>query len=636
MNIEEYLIVSMTSWHKRIHNVKPVIETILNQTIKPNKIIINLCTEDFPNMEEDLPEDLLDLISSNDNVELYWFIENYVAWKKHLHALEVANDDDLIICVDDDHLYPENFIENLYVSYCYYNKKFPVTVNKIMLCHNLWTFNGPGTLYRKSDWGNYKKYLTYNVLHHCMEDIFITILFAINNVLIMPEIFHIPDDKDMLYNDEYTYTDKGSGNKKDESHPLGSLRDATLMSMEESLDLNYFKNESAGFTPHFWAIIAKVIKHYKELYKDEEPPIGLKFVFEEFDKNFLQPNLYNLDFRSVGLDVPRTSSKEDLIGKNNKLIITMSSWPGRISNVVPVIKKILCNSIQPDDIVINLAKSDFNVTNDLSDLSKMDDKTILLFKLNHPELIDLLNLIETNHSIYIHWYDDAELKSWKKHLYVIQHYAPDDVIICIDDDILYSEVFIETMLKSYKYFNCEFPITSCGTNFCQGSLPFHGTSTLYRPKDFGDFKSFINDKIIHLLPEDNHLLNVLFANNVLLMPALGYNYLFEDLNFNQNDSNFGNDVFDDNWWKHYGEIMNESYEILKIKFKDSPILKIGWNPLCYNFSYNATKIYLEKYKDIHTTGYEKIVYDTIKQHFEKDFGGVGFTGFDEKFRNVIL
>ena len=628
MQIEENLIVSMTSWSKRIGNVADVVKTILNQTIKPNKIIINLCTEDFPNMEEDLPDDLLKLIEDDGTIELYWFIENYIAWKKHLHALDVATDKDLIISVDDDHLYPEDFIENLYVAYCYYNKEFPITTNKIMLCHNLWTFNGSGTLYRKSDWGNYKKFMTYNVLHHCINDIFITILFALNKVLLMPTMFHLPEDKEMLYNDNDAYTDKGSVLKKEASSPMGSLRDSTLESMEESLMLNYFKGKQTKYTPHFWDIIEDVVTYYKQKYPD--PVLPMKFVFEEYDKNFLQGNLYHVDFKSLGLDIARTSLREDLIGENNKLIITLSSWPGRISNVVPVINKILHNSIQPNEIVINLAKSDFNI----DDLEVIDSNP-LLFKLNHPELIELLNLIEIHKNVYIHWYDDSELKSWKKHLYVIQHYSPDDVIICIDDDILYSEVFIETMLKSYKYFNCEFPITSCGTNFCQGGLAFHGSATLYRPKDFGNFKEYLTDKIVHLFPEDNHLLNILYANNVLLMPVIGYNYLFENKNFNQTDSNFGNNNFDENWWKSYDTLMKESNNILRNTCKDPSIL-VGWSPMCYNFSFNATKIYLNDYKDIHTEGLAKVVYDCIEKHFSLNFGGTEETGFDQKFQNVIL
>jgi hypothetical protein len=630
MITEENIIVSMTSWNKRITNVPDVLESIIKQTIQPTKILINLCIQDFPNMEEDLPADLLKIVEENDNIEIYWFIENYKAWKKHLYALDIATDKDIIISVDDDHIYPEDFIEKMYVSYCYYGKKYPITLNKIMLCHNTWTFNGPATLYRKSDWGDYKKYLTYDVLHNCINDIFITILFAINNVIILPEMFNIPSDADMLYKDNNAYTDKHAAYIHNEDDPMETLRDTTLDAMEDSLKRCYFKNRKSSYKPQFWEILHKMMDFYSKDDKMMEFPC-VKYAVEKFSSNFLKPNVYNVDFASLNLDIKR-ASKDELIGKGNKLIITLSSWPRRISNVVPVIKCILYNSIQPDEIVVNLAKSDFGIKDEL----RYIEVGSLAFKLNHPELIELFNLMELHNNIYIHWYDDAELKSWKKHIYVINNYSPNDVIICIDDDILYSEVFIETMLKSYKYFNCEFPITSCGTNFCQGGLPFHGSGTLYRPKDFGDFNSFLNEKIIHLLPEDNHLLNIMFANNVLLMPVIGYNYLFKDKSFNQNDSNFGNNTFDESWWSNYNKMMEESASILKTVCKDHPAMKLGWSPMCYNFSYIVTKNYLEKYKNIHTTGYAKDVYDSIKNHFDTEFGGTGLTGFDEKFNSVIL
>ena len=61
---EERIIVSLTSWYKRIGNVKTVVESLLNQTLPASKILINLCTEDFPNMEEDLPEDFAACIAT--------------------------------------------------------------------------------------------------------------------------------------------------------------------------------------------------------------------------------------------------------------------------------------------------------------------------------------------------------------------------------------------------------------------------------------------------------------------------------------------------------------------------------------------------------------------------------------------
>ena len=73
MKIPEKLIVTMTSWHKRIGNVKRVLETILAQTVLPDKIILNLCTEDFPQMEKDLPDELNIFLSEHsDIIETYW------------------------------------------------------------------------------------------------------------------------------------------------------------------------------------------------------------------------------------------------------------------------------------------------------------------------------------------------------------------------------------------------------------------------------------------------------------------------------------------------------------------------------------------------------------------------------------
>ena len=201
MKTRERIIVTMTSWHKRINNVPVVLETLLKQTLPADKIILNFCIQDFPNMEEDLPESLRRTIEDHQQIEVYWYIENYKAWKKHLHVLEIAEDNDLIISTDDDHLYPADFIEKMYVSYCYYGKTHPVTLNRILLLHNSWCFNGPGTLYKKSDFPKeYKKYLFEEVLN-CYEDTIINTLLAKNRVYVLPELFYMPLDNDMLYND---------------------------------------------------------------------------------------------------------------------------------------------------------------------------------------------------------------------------------------------------------------------------------------------------------------------------------------------------------------------------------------------------------------------------------------------------
>lgn len=630
MVAKEKIIVSLTSWYKRIGNVKTVLESLLNQTLPANKIIINLCIQDFPNTEEDLPDDLLELIKNNSEVvELYWFLENYTAWKKHLHAIEIAGDDDLILSADDDHIYPSNHIENMYVSYCYYGKKYPVTLNKIALIHNFWSFNGPATLYRKSDWGDYKKYLTYDILHKCNDDVFIAALFMMNNIVCLPEIFHLPKDKEMLFNDKYAWTDKNSAarHNEDDTH-ISHLVETTYDSIEKILQEKWVKGRTMEFRPAIWNIVDDCAQYYKKQY--DTLPFSLQWSLKKYDENYLQPNLFNVDYASIGLDVSRSSSREDYIGKDNKLIITLSSWPGRISNVVPVLQSILYNSILPTDIVINLARPDWGI-------SANADITLEYLEHFYPDdFKDLVDLIRKNPIIKINWYDDSSLKSWKKHIYVINNYSPDDVVICIDDDIIYSEVFIETMIKSYNYYDREFPITSITSSWCQGMFAFCGHSTLYRPKDFNNFNNYTTSEILHMFPEDNHLLTILHLNNKLLMPVIGRDYLFKNTNYNPGDSNFGNGVFDAAWWKSYNEIMTESERIINTKCQGRPELEMNWNPSYFSFANYNAKYFLEKYKDTWTEGYKKDVYDAIEKHVKEGFGNTMMTNLNGILDNKII
>lgn len=651
---KEKIYITLTTWKKRINNVKNVIQSILNQTLKPHKIILNLCTEDFPFMNKSLPDDLLHLIDENlDIIEIYWFIENYKAWKKHLHTLEIVNDNDLIISIDDDHFYPIDFIEKMYISYYYYDCKFPITLNKIMLCHNLWTFNGPGTLYRKSDFGiDYKKYLTYDILHNCYEDIFITLLFAKNNIAIMPEIFMIEEDKLMLYNDIEVFSDPASATKNGEDkQKIYSMIDKTLNAINNSLNNFYFIDNKSVFTPSFWEIVRNLINYLKS---DQN---NLKFkqvnyIIDSYTNNFLQPNVYNVPFSDLDCNKLITNNdkiklissfKEEyelfLLKKKisdnynikNKLIVTISSWPNRIENVYYVINSILENTIKPDKIIINLSYDDFNI----NPLEK--DKEIY-YKVLPTDLQILIKYY--SNIIEVIWYNDKELKSWKKHLYVLNKAHDEDIIVCIDDDIIYNKKFLELMLKSFFLYEQKYPITSIVENYCQGTFAFCGHSSLYKKKFFNNYEKLLNDKIIHMFPEDNHLLNILCFNGYLVMPVIGKNYLFKNIHFNETDSNFGNGIFDKIWWDNYNKIMKESDYIIENIGKDRIELQRGWKPLCYNFSQYNTEQFIKnggfnniKNSDL-LTSILNIVEKSIKTHFYNNFGNS--SSIDISYLNNIL
>lgn len=214
----EKILVGLTTWRKRVHNVMRVLDSIMHQTIVPDEIILSVSTQDFPHMRDDFPEDLNQYIDNNPKIKLKWFVENYKGWKKHLGMLECAEDDDLMICIDDDHLYPGNFIEILYKSYLFYGKRHPVTWNRLHMFFCCWPFCGMGTMYRKKDWGRYQVYLTHDILCNTLEDMIIQMIFSSNFSTIYPIIYDVPkhetfelkDDCAMSFeqgiNDRLTYT----------------------------------------------------------------------------------------------------------------------------------------------------------------------------------------------------------------------------------------------------------------------------------------------------------------------------------------------------------------------------------------------------------------------------------------------
>ena len=109
---ESIVIVSMTSWTKRIDNCKTVIESLLSQTIVPNYIELNLSLVEFPNKEADLPNELVKLISENKQVEINWVDGNDGVFKKIIPTLKKFQGTNYyLISVDDDWIYRSDYIE---------------------------------------------------------------------------------------------------------------------------------------------------------------------------------------------------------------------------------------------------------------------------------------------------------------------------------------------------------------------------------------------------------------------------------------------------------------------------------------------------------------------------------------------
>ena len=59
----ERIIVSLTTWSKRIGNIPVVLDTIFNQTVQPDLVVLNLAHDEI------IPEDVKHYINSH-NIEI--------------------------------------------------------------------------------------------------------------------------------------------------------------------------------------------------------------------------------------------------------------------------------------------------------------------------------------------------------------------------------------------------------------------------------------------------------------------------------------------------------------------------------------------------------------------------------------
>lgn len=125
---KELIIVSLTTFPDRIENVHLVIKTLLVQSIKPDKVILWLAKEQFPNRMNDLPDSLLEL--QKYGLTISW-CNDIRSYKKLIPTIkEYPNS--CIITADDDIYYHPKMIERLFKAY----KKDPSSIH----CHRVTKF----------------------------------------------------------------------------------------------------------------------------------------------------------------------------------------------------------------------------------------------------------------------------------------------------------------------------------------------------------------------------------------------------------------------------------------------------------------------------------------------------------------
>lgn len=115
------IVVSLTTYPARIFTVWITVSTLLQQTMKPYKVILWLAEEQFPDHE--IPNNLERLKKRGLEIR---FCEDLKPHKKYFYVMQ-EYPDYYVVTADDDIFYPENHIEQLWKGH----EKCPDAV----ICH---------------------------------------------------------------------------------------------------------------------------------------------------------------------------------------------------------------------------------------------------------------------------------------------------------------------------------------------------------------------------------------------------------------------------------------------------------------------------------------------------------------------
>ncbi len=107
------LVITLTSYPARISTIPETLISLLDQNLKPEKVVLWLAKEQFPNGENDLSPKILKL--KDFGLEIKW-CRDLKSYKKLIPALE-TEPEKIYVTADDDIYYPKNWLKSLYEDY---------------------------------------------------------------------------------------------------------------------------------------------------------------------------------------------------------------------------------------------------------------------------------------------------------------------------------------------------------------------------------------------------------------------------------------------------------------------------------------------------------------------------------------
>lgn len=137
---DKRIIISLTTIPSRIDYVPYILGSMLRQTVKPDMIILNLGEELFSNIT--VPPSINKFESAGITIR---YVPDLKPHTKYYYTMQ-DYPNDIIITVDDDLIYPRDFIEKLYQSYL--NHPHAISCYRA----HMMRFNEQGNLLPYNEW----------------------------------------------------------------------------------------------------------------------------------------------------------------------------------------------------------------------------------------------------------------------------------------------------------------------------------------------------------------------------------------------------------------------------------------------------------------------------------------------------
>ena len=174
-------------------------------------------------------------------------------------------------------------------------------------------------------------------------------------------------------------------------------------------------------------------------------------ILREKQKCFLKEHQQLIKVNFANLKTEPSLNKSEI--REQKIIVSLTSFPPRYVNLHLCLLSLLKQTVRPDKIIVWLYKEEFSLTNEMKELEK--------YGIEYKSV-------------------DENLKPHKKYFYAMKEF-PNDLIITIDDDVIYPENCIETLITTHK----KFPDSVCANRVNKITKKING--------DIFEYKYWINN-----------------------------------------------------------------------------------------------------------------------------------------------